>query len=263
MMKTDLLPGGYLYRTRIGTPLGALTYAWLELLPAAAALSPLGVSGAATFVACHVAVLGLYEIGYLDNDRARTAGEPSDPARAVVSPRPASGVLAFAGVRLIVFFFVATGLAWFAETTRAAGFAAGGLMLLALVVIHTRLGERMASRSPARWIAFGWLAALKPLPALLACTSPTEAVWIALVLFVAYGAGRVLEYAVRKHGGAVRAGPLDVNACWLVAAAPAVAALLAFGPVVAPSPELAVAVLAAHHVASSVARVFKYRVQRQ
>ena len=267
-MMTDLIPGGYLYRTRIGSGRGALTYAWLEFLPAALALAVTagGIVASVSFVICHLGVLALYEIGYRANDSALTSAESGGRAGAVDPIGRGRLTQAFVSTRLAAFSAVVAWVGWITWAGREGAFQAplyalGGLLLLALLLVHTWVGARVRRGSPARWVAFGWLAALKPVPALLAVTTAQTALWIAGVVFLAYGAGRVVEYAVRKQGGSISIGVIDANACWFLAAAPVLLPLLALAPAGRPEAAFALAAIASHHLAAAAARILRRRPQ--
>lgn len=251
-MTTDRWPLAYLYRTRIGSPASAVSFVWLEMAPLAAAVALRDIAAAAVFVVAHLGLLALYEIGYRVNDRASTATEHGG-VRTLRSAGDAAWILprmaTFAAVA------VAVALAGFRGPEAAWGFFGAGLAVLVLLLVHTAVGERLGEGRPARWIAFGWLAAGKYLPALLAVLPPGEAVVLAALGFAAYGAGRLVQYAVRKQGGTFGATALDCNASWLVCVAPLLIATAVVQPTLAPDVFAVVAVLAAHHVVAASLRL--------
>lgn len=248
-MKTDRWPLGYLYRTRIGSPASAVSFAWLEVAPLGAALALHEAAAAAIFVVAHLGLLALYEIGYRRNDRATTSAEPGGARRA-----SGAGEGGWLAVRLVAFAAVAAAIVALRGPAAGAAFAAAGAGVLALLAAHTAIGERLPRGAPMRWASFAWLAATKYLPALLAVRPADDALALSAVVFAAYGAGRVVEYAIRKHGGAIRAGALDVNACWLIAAAPLLLGASAYLPSSGADIRAVAAVLAAHHAVAATLR---------
>lgn len=244
----DSVPGSYLYATRIRSGRGLVSYVWLEFLPAATALAVVDPVSAGIFLACHYAFLSLYELTYLHNDRSATASERDASDR----PAPASHSMAsMATSRLPLVACLMAAVGWARGPDAALAFAASCAAILCLALLHTWVGVRW--RRPAgRCATFTWLAAFKYLPALLASTEVGHALSLCLWLFMAYGGGRVVEYAIAKHGGVPERAPLDINASWFVGVAP----LLLLVPA-GPGPAggyAAMAVLGTHHVAATALR---------
>jgi hypothetical protein len=247
-MTCDAAPALYLFRTRIGSLRGAASYAWLEVFPWLPILWPFVGWSAVLVVPAHVAFLGIYEIGYLYNDRARTSGERSSrPSVAVGSAN------IFMAVRVGV-LGVAAALVAHVSGARAAGafvIATGAIVLLS--VIHTAVGARVRPNSPVRWMTFSWLAYAKYFPAVVAVVAVQPALSLLSWYFTMYGAGRVVEYAIDKHRGSIASAVLDVNAAWFISMLPVLGGAVAVG---APPPGVlaGAGMLGLHHVAASIFR---------
>lgn len=252
---TEFVPGHYLYATRIRTSYGLASYAWLEFLPAMLALMCVDFILGMVFVLAHWAFLGLYELGYVYNDRAQTAQERTPESRPQI---PLHRWRAMITVRLAIFALAAGIVCIVAGRIQAALFCALSVATVLMLGLHTWIGSQVSRKDPRRWITFSWLAAFKYLPAAAACVPLVDSVGLCLVLFLSYGAGRVLEYALTKHGAHIERVPLDMNTAWFLATLPL--ALAALGQAVAAAQGLLILVaLGSHHVAVTLGRIYLRR----
>lgn len=256
---TEFFPGHYLYATRVRTGYGLVSYAWLEFLPAMMALMCVDLILGIVFAVAHWAFLGLYELGYIYNDRAQTAQERSPESRPKIPLHRWRVMLA---MRLGVFGLAVGTVGTVVGRTQTALFCTLSVTTVLLLGLHTWIGSRVSRKDPRRWITFAWLAAFKYLPAASACIPLVDSVSLCLVLFLSYGAGRVLEYALTKHGAHIEWGPLDVNSAWFLATLPL--AIVTLGQAVAATQGLLTLVaLGSHHVTTTLGRIYLGQRERR
>jgi hypothetical protein len=244
-------PGAYLYRTRLGSAKAALGYLWLEVLPWLCVLFPLAGNHALLYPLGHFCFIGLYEIGYWRNDEAKTA---SETARGRV---PALDWRAFLSIRLAVLLGGAVAVCLFAGPMRALFYVCACVGVLLLLLLHTKLGLISVRGSPWRWLVFAWLTQFKYFPALLA-SAPYGSVPVLIAIgFLCYGGGRLLEYAVVKHGGGVIGTLGSMNLVWFIAATPLVFLLAYQMP--GRLPLLFWAAVGSYHLCSCLAKLLSQR----
>lgn len=251
MMNVDFVPGAYMIKTRYGKPRAVASFVWLELAPATVILWPLIGWGALWFPVAHWALLGLYELGYYYNDRAATAGERA--RRPVCEVGDLTGFIT-ARVVFLVLVALVTGAA--SGVNIACWYAVVSTGIVGLLCLHTLIGERVARGHPARWIIFAWLAALKYLPAVLATAGGESVYLVVLWVFLLYGGGRVLDYALIKGQRSVPDTSVETNAAWFVAVAPPALAF-AVGHSHAAALLSGFLVIAAHHAIVFITRVMR------
>jgi hypothetical protein len=141
--------------------------------------------------------------------------------------------VAFVAPRVLLAASLGWLLAVQSSPAHALRFMVASLALLALLLLHTWAGTRIGLGAPARIVTFAWLAAFKYLPANLASAGVLDALRLCLILFVFYGGGRVLEYALEKHRARSEPGLVAINPAWFFAALPLAVAFtgaLAFLP---------------------------------
>ena len=210
------MPGGYLMLTRYPGVLPVVGFLWLELLPLTAYLYFVIGLQALLYPFLHIVFLGLYELGYVFNDRAQTASERPRRARYAMA-----GELFWCALllRVLLFVIVTVLVDQYIGLIEALSFAISSLVIVALLLVHTSLGELREPLSRLRLISFAWLALSKYGPAALALV-PMGVVLPALVwIFLVYGAGRVVDYTVNKVSPLDTDIP-DLNGLWYVAALP-------------------------------------------
>lgn len=235
-----------------------VSYTWLEVAPLAAVvwLVRHELSAAVLFILCHWAFLGLYELGYVWNDRAGTAGERPDRPR--VLPR---NLILFGAVRV---FAPPAAAGLVAGLTGSSVPSAWFLMLAGMVAAflgaHTILSVRFPG-SGLRVVTFGWLAFAKYAPALSAVL-PLEAAfaWCAM-LFASYGGGRVLEYFMVKQCAPLKDGVLSPNAIWFSASFPMAITVITVGWLPALPAAALLVTLGCHHVAVAAMQALARRAQ--
>jgi hypothetical protein len=212
-----MIPGVYTYRTRIRSLKGAASYLWLEWATWLAMLWPVLGRVSLILVVAQYGFLAVYELSYFHNDRAATSGERPLRSPVPVPLRPGfipTAVLVFVGCTLVIWGIQ--------DADRALQFAGGSAAVVVLGVLHTEIGVRVGQGSPIRWLSFAWLAWMKYLPALLACVPWGSAAPLLANFFLLYGAGRVVEYAVEKHGGQQVSRLFDFNGVWFMIGLPVV-----------------------------------------
>lgn len=205
------IPGTYLYATRYFGVVPVVGFVWLEMLPSVAFLYSLIGTGALLFPLLHYVFLGVYEIGYLVNDRADTAKERTSR----LTPEIGGGhLVCFFVARISIFAATAIGIAYFTRPEHALGFVVGSGVVLLLLIVHTGVGELTFPLSKFRYATFALLALLKYGPAALALVTVDEVSMLLFALFVCYGGGRVIAYVVGKE--AKREIFLPFNLGWFV-----------------------------------------------
>lgn len=242
------IPGTYLYRTRHGTPRALASYVWLEVAPWVAGLWCVVGPFALAAIPAQFAFLALYEIGYLYNDRAVTGTERSTRPSIDVGSLPR-----FIAVRVATLGGGALVVRASFSLTKALLFTGTALGILSLLLLHTEIGRRVARASPLRWLTFSFLAWAKYLPIVIACAPTPDVPGLLQSFFLLYGGGRVVEYAIEKHGGRVAPGALDVNTVWFVCGLPLV---VTAATTAAPARAMlaAAATLGLHHGTAYLAR---------
>lgn len=216
MHKTSVvafIPGAYLVATRYPGYSQVVGFFWLETLPFTGFLFySIGIK-ALWFPVLHWLFLGLYELGYLFNDSAKTATERSG--------RPAlslAGGYLFAAVtiRLAALLLVVALWGRWIDYPAALNFAVASVVIVALLFFHTYIGARQSIVARLRVVSFAALAFGKYAPAALALASMPIVVQGLVWIFLLYGAGRVLDYSLSKVWGNP-AEMMDVNALWYLA----------------------------------------------
>lgn len=216
MRKADvvaLVPGAYLVATRYPGWVPVAGFFWLEVLPFTCLLYYSAGARALLFPLLHWLFLGLYELGYVANDRAGTSKER--PARPAVVLR-GGGLYWAASVRIVAWTLGIALCAFWLGAEAAWQFAVVSIMVVATLFLHTYIGTRSRRVSALRVLSFTALAFGKYAPAALAL-APLYIVVPGLAwIFLLYGAGRVLDYSSRK----LFARPfemIDINALWYFA----------------------------------------------
>ena len=250
----NTVPFYYTYVTRIRSIRGAMSYVWMEAIPLVLAIATFNIAASAWFVLFHWSFIGLYEIGYIFNDSARTAVEATSVNRKAVISANRSELLRVVVVKIAIFIFICVINWWEFGWRPAACYCVGGLCVLVVLLAHTRVGGTIRAGDPARWVLFGWLACFKYAPALLACVAGSEAILLCLAFFSIYGVGRVIEYAIRKHRGAMPPSMLSINTAWFIVAAP-IGVIFASYSTNEVSLYALYAGVASHHVKSSLFRL--------
>ncbi len=209
-----LIPGAYLVITRYPGWKQVIGFLWLEILPLTCMLLFSVGLKACLFVFFHWLFLGLYEIGYWVNDRAGTSGERSGRPRLSLER---SWLIAALISRLLA-LAAAIGLCTFLfDKTAALAYVCASVIVFMLLLLHTYVGELVSIAAKLRVVTFAGLAFGKYAPAALAL-APAAIVAQALGwVFLAYGGGRVVEYAMTKMQTRTVDVP-DVKALWYLAA---------------------------------------------
>lgn len=220
-----LVPGAYMVATRYPGWRPVLGFLWLEILPLTAYLYYSIGTKALLFLLLHWSFLGFYELGYLVNDRADTAAErPERPAVRM------EGLWLLAAI-VCRFFALAIVLALCGEWVDSAAvmnFTKASALIVMLLLFHTFLGARQSPLAAFRVASFASLAFGKYAPAALALAAPDIVMPALAWIFLLYGAGRVLDYAVGKWKiKPVRM--LDINTLWYLAMLFPAAALVEYG----------------------------------
>jgi hypothetical protein len=227
----ELLPGYILYKTRLRSLRAAIGYVWLEFGPISIALAWVGMAVTIRFIIFQLVFIGLYELGYFYNDAAVTQRERVSSERSILL-WPLRR-MAIAITARVVYFCALIGLLAYSESvSRSLLYALVGCAVVLMLFVHTWVGVRHWANGPLRCLIFGWLAGTKYLAALMACTPWREALALSFLVFISYGGGRVIEYAIRKHNGVIYLGVMDVNMCWYLLTLPWTAWLCSgmFGP---------------------------------
>lgn len=190
-----MMPGGYLILSRYPGIRPVVGFIWLELLPITATLVYTTGWKGLLYPFLQVVFLGLYEVGYLINDLSGTAGE---------RPRVLSGdeirncITAFFCFRVALFAVTCWMLAGCFDLYLVGFYATASVAIFGLLVFHTRVGNCRGRLSALRVLTFAALSYLKYLPGALLFLSPISAALLLFPLFVAYGAGRVVDYSANK-----------------------------------------------------------------
>lgn len=246
-----LLPAGYLTVTRYPGVLPVVGFVWLELLPFTAYLYFVVGLKALLYPVLHIVFLGLYELGYVFNDRAQTASERTGRGKYTLAGQLLRTALL---VRMLLFVIAIALIAHHAGIMKALNFAVFSLGIVVLLFAHTWLGERSQPLSRLRIISFAWLASGKYAPAALALVTLEAVVPPLVVIFLVYGAARVVDYTVNKVS-ALDVGIPEVYSLWYVAALPAAISMCLYsGSTVAGLAILGV--FAAYYVVSSAKRAW-------
>jgi len=237
----DCAPGSYLLASRIGGRRELAGYIWLEFAPFMVGLASQDLGRAFLFAFCHWSFLSVYEVGYLYNDSAGTAAERPERPRLHVGHLGL--FLASRGAALATGMLVVWSVSGW---QKAAAFLFTACIVMLVLLLHTGLGT---SRWPqSRWVSFAWLAYAKYAPAMTACLPMTQALACCAFVFVCYGSGRVVEYALTKHMG--RTAPNRITGTWFLASLPACGALLVSGMDVGWDGLLLLLTFATYHVAA-------------
>ena len=217
MRKTDaiaLVPGAYLVATRYPGWVPMAGFFWLEILPLSCLLLLIVGPKALLFVFFHWVFLGLYEIGYWVNDRAATSGERSRRPRVPLE----RGSLVMALTSRLIVLAVSIGLCtlWL-QREAALAFAGAATAVFLLLLLHSFVGTLTPALAKLRLLTFAGLAFGKYAPAALALAPVTVVAQALCWIFLLYGGGRVVEYALLKVRGESVEVP-DVKALWYLAA---------------------------------------------
>jgi hypothetical protein len=207
------VPGAYMVATRYPGWKPVLGFLWLEVLPLTAYLYYSLGAKALLFPLLHWLFLGLYELGYLVNDHADTARErPERPAvRLEGWWLPAAIAFRLSGLAIAL----ALCGEWI-DGVAARDFIKASALIVALLLFHTFLGARQSPLAAFRVASFAGLAFGKYAPAALALATPDIVMPALAWIFLLYGAGRVLDYALDKWTSrSVRM--LNINALWYLA----------------------------------------------
>ncbi len=211
-----LLPGGYLTVTRYPGILPVAGFIWLELLPFTLYLYFVVGLQALLYPILHIGFLGLYELGYFHNDRAQTATERPERGQCILV-----GWLLLAALFLRILFFISASafVVHQVGVINALNYVASSLGVVALLFLHTWLGERRQPLSHLRVVSFGWLASSKYAPAALALVAVETVASPLVVIFLVYGAMRVVDYTVSKFSTLDSKIP-EFYSVWYLAALP-------------------------------------------
>ena len=213
----ELLPGNYLWTTRYPGIVPLAGFVWLEMLPLTAYLYFHMGCVALLYPLLQWLFLGLYELGYIANDKAGTAAEQqSRPVVDVIGKHLGFVLLS----RVVLFLGGALLVARYQGVTEALSFIAISIAVVILLLVHTWLGGLRPPLSRLRIVSFAWLAFSKYMPAAVVF-APFSVVFPGLLwIFLVYGAGRIAAYTVSKSSLPSTAMS-DLNSLWYVAALPA------------------------------------------
>lgn len=205
------MPCGYLITSRYSGVVPVVGYAWLELLPVTVALVMLVGSEGLLYPVMQLPFIGLYEVGYLVNDSAKTALESVERRQVALSR---SFLAAFVVVRVAVLGSLVFWLATRSLQNVAILYALSSILVFAVLLLHTWIGCLRGCANKLRLLTFAILAYSKYLPATLLFLPLGSALWLLLPVFIAYGGGRVLDYGLIKF----TERPLDksMNLKWFI-----------------------------------------------
>ncbi len=208
------VPGAYMVATRYPGWKQMLGFLWLEILPLSCLLLFSVGPKACLFIFFHWIFLGLYEVGYWVNDRAVTSEERSSRPRLSLDRRWLIAAL----ISRLVALATAAGLCVFLfDKATAFAYVCATFIVFMLLLLHTYVGAMVSIGAKLRLVTFAGLAFGKYAPAALAL-APVAIVAQALGwVFLAYGGGRVVEYAMAKMQNRAFDVP-DVKALWYLAA---------------------------------------------
>lgn len=219
----QLVPGAYLLATRYPGLIAAGGYIWLEILPVTAMLcAMLGWKGL-LYPLLQYPFLALYELGYLDNDRAATAAERRDRRKPSLS---SPGLTLFIAIRIALIALATLAIALYADVESAVLYLAVSVSVLLLLGLHTRAGLLSGDYCRSRYVTFAWLAFSKYSPGAVVLIDAKPLLMLLVLVFVTYGAGRTLNYVMDKEAQSEAIFP--VNALWYLGALPIGVVLYAF-----------------------------------
>lgn len=184
------LPLGYLAKTRFSGSRAAVGFFACEAVPLLIVMHLYHDVPLWEFLLVFCAHFGLYESGYVFNDR-EAAREPGDDRPRIGSVGPA-----FYTIRACLLTAASYAIYTSIGPRPAFLFITSSLAVLALLLLHSATIVR--ATPPRRLTTFTALAFYKYAPIVIPFTSITHASTILLAIFGLHGSTRVATYAVRK-----------------------------------------------------------------
>jgi hypothetical protein len=188
------VPLGYTYKTRLRNYRGALGFIAREVLPLAITLMLAYHLVWWLVLVLFLGYMSFYECGYLWNDLADSSTESGGDRLAGVTLRFSE----FVFVRILVLGLSSYVLFRVNGWNHAAIYFAANISLVFFLILHTSRGIRDVRF--LRLLTFTALAFYKYLPVLLPMLPWSEARALMMAIFLCYGLGRVIVYALRKYG---------------------------------------------------------------